>query len=195
MLATRWWQVIDPPRLVCMSGQQGEPQVPGRAGTAPGSDRVGTLTSLSDGREFSLGFTSMRIGRQWRADLIISDRSVSRQHADIIFENGCYVLYDHSADRTWVNGSLVQVARPLRDGDAVKFGRAEFRFTLRDSRNSGARVRERPPEVVGPSPVVKEGKRWRRSGPAKLLRMTFLALAAVVATAAVAIYWLFIRGG
>ncbi len=156
---------------------------------------MGTLTSLSDGREFSLGFTSMRIGRQWRADLIISDKSVSRQHADIIFESGCYVLYDHSADRTWVNGSLVQVAQPLRDGDAVRFGRAEFRFTLRETPDAGARLRETPPEVARVSPVMKEGKRWRRSGPAKLLRMGLLAVAAVVVIAAAAIYWLFIRGG
>ncbi len=176
-----------------MSGQQGDPQAPSPAGSAPGSERVGTLTSLSDGREFSLGFTSMRIGRQWRADLIISDKSVSRQHADIIFESGRYVLYDHSADRTWVNGALVEVAQPLSDGDAVKFGRAEFRFTLREAPDADARTQETPPDVVGMSPVMKEGKRWRRSGPAKLLRMTLLAVAAVVVAAA--IYWLFLRGG
>ncbi len=181
-----------------MSGQQGDPQAPSPAGSAPGSERVGTLTSLSDGREFSLGFTSMRIGRQWRADLIISDKSVSRQHADIIFESGRYVLYDHSADRTWVNGSLVQVAQPLRDGDAVKFGRAEFRFALREVPVPASRAVDAEGSGEGvdtPAPVMKEGKRWRRSGPAKLIRRVVLVAAAVVATAAVAVYLLLTGGG
>lgn len=178
-----------------MSGQQGEPLAPGPAGTAPGFERVGTLTSVSDGREFYLGFGSMRIGRQWRADLIISDKSVSRQHADIIFESGRYVLYDHSANRTWVNGSLVKVAQPLRDGDAVTFGRAEFRFTLREATLPSSRTRDggEGPRVVGyATPVMKEGKRWRRSGPAKLVRRGLLILAALVVTAAAAIYLLFL---
>ncbi len=178
-----------------MSRQRGESLALGPAGTASGSERVGTLTSLSDGREFSLGFTSVRVGRQWRADLIISDKSISRQHADIIFEGGRYVLYDHSADRTWVNGSLVQVAQPLRDGDAVRFGRAEFRFTLRETPRAGAGMGERPPAGAGMSPVMKEGKRRRRSGPAKLWRIALLVLAGMVVTAAVAVYWLFLRGG
>ncbi len=181
-----------------MSGPQGDSQARGPAPNAPGSERVGTLTSLSDGREFSLGFGSMRIGRQWRADLIISDKSVSRQHADIIFESGRYVLYDHSADRTWVNGSLVQVAQPLRDGDAVRFGRAEFRFALREAPGAASRTldSEGSPEVAAtPAPVMKEGKRWRRSGPAMLVRRVLLAVAAVVVAAAVAIYFLFLRGG
>ncbi len=156
---------------------------------------MGTLTSVSDGREFSLGFGSMRIGRQWRADLIISDKSVSRQHADIIFESGRYVLYDHSANHTWVNGSLVQVAQPLRDGDAVRFGRAEFRFTLREAPLPASRRSEgveRLDVAASATPVMKEGKRWRRSGPAKLVRRVLLILAALVIAAVAAIYLLFL---
>jgi len=93
------------------------------ASRSPGDfEQVGVLTRISDGKTFTLGFGSLRVGRQRRADLVITDKTVSRHHADVIYESGRYVLYDHSTNGTWVNGNLVAVAQPLRDRDTVKFG-------------------------------------------------------------------------
>ena len=112
-------------------GEKEQPVQPSRKPT-PDVERVGVLRRLSDGKEYSLGFGSLRVGRQKRADLVIIEKTVSRHHADICYESGRYVLYDHSTNGTWVNGQLVAVARPLRDRDKVKFGRAEFLFTLKE---------------------------------------------------------------
>jgi pSer/pThr/pTyr-binding forkhead associated (FHA) protein len=94
-------------------------------------EQVGILTRVSDGRQYSLGFGSLRVGRQRRADLVITDKTVSRHHADVCYEGGRYVLYDHSTNGTWINGTLVAVAQPLRNGDMVKFGKIEYRFNLK----------------------------------------------------------------
>ncbi len=179
-----------------MSGQQGEPLVPGSGRSTPEHQHVGTLTSLADGREFSLGFASLRVGRKRRADLIISDKTVSRHHADIIYEGGGYMLYDHSRNATWVNGSLVTVARQLSNGDAVQFGRTEFRFSLKDV---PAETLARALEPAVPTPIprrsaraMKAGKRWRRSGPRKLVRLAMVFLLLLFVAAAVLIYFIFI---
>ncbi len=91
-------------------------------------ERVGILTRLSDGREYPLGVGNVRIGREQSEDLVVKDRTVSRHHADLTYESGRYVLYDQSSNGTWVNGNIV-VAQPLRDGDVVKFGETEYRFS------------------------------------------------------------------
>ncbi len=119
-----------------MSGQQGEPAVPGSAREQK-HEPVGTLTRLSDGREFPVGFGCLRIGRQRRSDLKLSERSVSRHHADICHDSGRYVLYDHTKDATWVNGSLIGTARTLENGDTVKIGAVEFRFELKSAVREG----------------------------------------------------------
>ncbi len=173
-----------------MSDQEGLPS------SAAGSDafeQVGTLTRLSDGREFPLGFGCLRIGRQRRADLPLSDRTVSRHHADICYESGRYVLYDFSGNGSWINESLVAVARPLRDGDAVKFGRVEFRFKLRRIPKQVAAQTE---EVVAthiprwPTRLIKGGK--GRGKDYRGFRSRWLiGIVALAIAIAVAIYFLF----
>jgi pSer/pThr/pTyr-binding forkhead associated (FHA) protein len=79
---------------------------------AAGIERVGTLTRLSDGRQYTLGFGSLRVGRQKRADLVVVDKTVSRHHADVCYESGRYVLYDHSTNGTWINGLSASPSRP-----------------------------------------------------------------------------------
>jgi pSer/pThr/pTyr-binding forkhead associated (FHA) protein len=153
---------------------------------------VGTLTRLSDGRQFVLGFGSLRVGRQRRADLVVAEKTVSRHHADICYEGGRYVLYDHSTNGTWVNGNLVVVAQPLRDRDTVRFGKAEFVFSLkRVPKHAAART---DLAVSGPVPswptrIMRGGKRRgeRRFRPARVLLL--LLVLAVGAAAAVYVFF------
>lgn len=155
-------------------------------------EQVGTLTRLSDSRQYSLGFGSLRVGRQRRADLVITDKTVSRHHADVCYESGRYVLYDHSTNGTWINGTLVAVAQPLRDGDTVKFGKIEFRFTLKSVPKDVA-LREAqltaPKKISQSSTVIMKGGKGKRRIGRLVLRVT-LAVLAVLIVASVVIYFL-----
>ncbi len=155
-------------------------------------EQVGILNRLSDGEESSLGFGCVRVGRQRRADLVVAEKTVSRHHADICYESGRYVLYDHSSNGTWVNGNLVVVAQPLRNGDTVRFGEAEFRFLLKSVPRQQAVVsvaRDLPTDVSRRSTLaMKSGKRRRKAGRGKLL--LGLVLAAILIGAAV-VYFFF----
>jgi pSer/pThr/pTyr-binding forkhead associated (FHA) protein len=155
-------------------------------------EQVGTLTRLADNRQYSLGFGSLRVGRQRRADLVITDKTVSRHHADLCYESGRYVLYDHSTNGTWINGTLVAVAQPLRNGDRVKFGKVEFSFTLRSVPKE---VALREAEATAPKKIprtstliMKGGKGKRRIG--RLALKVLLAVLAAVIVAAVLINFL-----
>jgi hypothetical protein len=164
-----------------MSGEEKGVPPAARGRSASDMEQVGFLTRISDGKEFSLGFGSLRIGRQRRADLVITDKTVSRHHADIIYESGRYVLYDHSTNGTWVNGNLVAVAQPLRDRDAVKFGKIEFVFSTKavpkqQVMRSSAEATE-PKRVSGSSTHIMRGgkgkgraaRRARNAGVAVLV--------------------------
>jgi hypothetical protein len=60
----------------------------------------------------------------------ISNPTVSRHHAQIVYEQGRYVLTAlRDLNGTFVNDALVR-KRALQDGDELRFGRARFRFEL-----------------------------------------------------------------
>ena len=59
-------------------------------------------------------------------DVVVDDRTISRQHARIRFEKGAFVIYDlASANGVFVNGERVQ-RRVLTHGDRIKLGQVMF---------------------------------------------------------------------
>jgi phosphoserine phosphatase RsbU/P len=61
------------------------------------------------------------LGRHPECDIVLDQGAVSRQHAQISFVNGQFVIEDlHSRNGTLVNGQLVQSPQALQDGDEVK---------------------------------------------------------------------------
>ncbi len=90
-----------------------------------------------------------------------------------------------------MNGNLVAVAQPLRDGDTVKFGAVEFKFVLKPlSRDAAA---SRGADVSGPvsersTAVMKGGKRPQRSG---WLGRAISVIVALLVAGAVFLYLLF----
>ncbi len=163
------------------------------AGSSDAYEQVGTLTRSSDSREFPLGFGCLRIGRQRRADLPLSDKTVSRHHADICYESGRYVLYDYSANGTWINETLVAVAHTLRDGEAVKFGRVEFRFALKQvpkqvAAQTEAMVPTRIPRWS--TRLIKGGKRRGKEYRGFRLRW-LIAIVVLAVVVAAAVYFFF----
>ena len=59
-------------------------------------------------------------------DVVVDDRTISRQHARIRYEKGAFVIYDlASANGVYVNGEKVQ-RRVLTHGDRIKLGQVMF---------------------------------------------------------------------
>jgi hypothetical protein len=70
---------------------------------------------------------SFSIGRDSRCDLAIGDITVSRVHARLDRTPDGWVLTDlSSTNGTRVNGWLVRGQAPVRAGDVVRFGEAEY---------------------------------------------------------------------
>lgn len=88
--------------------------------------------TLSSGRQFvqSLPFDSVRVGRSRECDIVLEDKGISRQHAQIESVDGQWVIRDlQSANGVFVNGKRVQEIA-LSSGDTVKLGGCSITFTL-----------------------------------------------------------------
>jgi len=71
----------------------------------------------------------LRIGRSSSCDLVLTDDSVSRRHAEIALRGGVCVVRDlGSCNGTYVNGRPVIRAR-LRRGDELMLGETVLRLT------------------------------------------------------------------
>lgn len=70
------------------------------------------------------------IGRASENQVAIQDPTVSRHHAWIKAEEDRFLIFDvGSANGTFVNDERIEEPRQLQNGDAIRFGDAEFVFT------------------------------------------------------------------
>ena len=97
---------------------------PGKATTGTG----GRLVCLTDGREYQVIGAALSLGRDAKADVVITGGQISRRHAEIVATPRGYMLVDYSANGTWVNGERVQNQRLLARADIIRMGEEEFRF-------------------------------------------------------------------
>ena len=82
------------------------------------------------GKQHNLSQNSSKIiGRDPnRADILLDDDTVSREHARIKYENGQFVLYDlGSTTGTFVNQNRIQ-RQMLYDDDRITLGRVEMLY-------------------------------------------------------------------
>ena len=76
----------------------------------------------------TLRAASLLIGRSSACQLVLADDTVSRRHAELRVEDGCWVLRDlGSSNGTWVNGRRV-VEVEVRPGDVVQLGASALRL-------------------------------------------------------------------
>ena len=68
------------------------------------------------------------IGRDRECQLILNDRSVSRNHARIVLENKRYYLYSTGTNGTVLNQILIRERQELRDGDEIRVADTMLRF-------------------------------------------------------------------
>jgi len=86
------------------------------------------LYNMATGETFYLDGVQIRIGRDRSNDIVIHDRNVSRTHAEIVLEDGYWILNDlGSTNGTFLNDHEVTQIE-LRDGDMLTFGMTNFEF-------------------------------------------------------------------
>lgn len=82
---------------------------------------------------------TVTIGRDSSSTLVIDHSTISRRHAEITCENGCYLLRDlGSKNGTFVNGVQLEPHRPhvLQSRDQVRIGTLlTYMFDVRSARN------------------------------------------------------------
>lgn len=70
-----------------------------------------------------------RVGRALDNEIVVSHSSVSRHHARVESRNGGFVVKDlNSQNGTFVDGQRVTDSAPLKVGNSVRFGDAQFTF-------------------------------------------------------------------
>jgi len=107
---------------------------PATSGPASNSAAFPTLVFVqgNEQRTVSLDHTPFTVGRRVDRDLVIADPRVSRDHANIVSENGEFFVVDlGSKHSTFVNGQSVQ-RQKLERNDRIEFGARDTVYVVFD---------------------------------------------------------------
>ena len=101
------------------------------------TEMVGYLIRRKNGDRIEIYNTMFTLGKDSvHSNYLIDDnRTISRQHAMIRFENGIAKVEDcNSTNGSWLNGEklISGDAKRLNDGDIIKLSDEEFEFRYRD---------------------------------------------------------------
>jgi pSer/pThr/pTyr-binding forkhead associated (FHA) protein len=94
------------------------------------------VRGVDQGSRFEVGEALQSLGRGARNEIRILDTEVSRLHAEILNEDGAYVLLDkRSSNGTFVNGKQIR-RHVLENGDQIQIGRSVLLFARRGADES-----------------------------------------------------------
>lgn len=126
--------------------------------------QLGSLTMLngsSPGKIFQITKPTITLGREPTNDVVLSDPSVSRQHAQITWANGAWTITKLAQQNTIsVNNRDVQQG-PVRDNDVIVLGSISLRFQGSASAGNADRVPpainnvQAPPLRPNPQPAMR----------------------------------------
>ena len=152
---------------------------------------VAYLVDEANAVAYTMQRTTLHIGRDAGSTIQVMDPEVSRYHADIRTEAGLHVLYSMGEIGTEVNGKPMTEARVLEEGDRIRIGELELRYT-----------RTQPPSQIRLSSGGEEydldvsqqptGKVGRYQPPIERLKKpkALRVVAVIVALMAVVTIWL-----
>lgn len=114
-------------RLVAGAARGGQPQARPRARDAS-AEGAQAYVSVG-GLRTPIGPRGLVIGRSADADLVLSSTEVSRRHAEIVPDDGTWVLIDlGSTNGVRLNARPIGVPTQLTDGDVIEIGPHELTF-------------------------------------------------------------------
>jgi len=89
------------------------------------------------GEVYELDSSVTMIGRSDDVNLTVSDISISRKHAMVVFRDKDFYVSDlDSTNGTFINKELVGSARLLREGDKLTVGSVTFKFSYQDDEDT-----------------------------------------------------------
>lgn len=102
----------------------------GPDGEVPPKGVLRVIFGNDRGREFSLGYDTMVVGRSLQCSIVLNDPSVSRKHFEVNFKDGNWVIKDlGSGNGTKVNGNKISEI-VLEEGMQIEIGQTILEFTL-----------------------------------------------------------------
>src|SRR5260221_7840818 len=122
-------------------------------GTQIGPPSLGSiqfLTGTLAGNTFQITKATTTIGREPGNDIVVSDPSVSRQHAQITWSNGAWMISKLAQQNTMtVNQRKVQQS-PINDRDTIGLGATTFLFQVHGSVSNPAYAPSLAPQQAFP---------------------------------------------
>ncbi len=115
------------------------------------------LCATLDGaeRRFPLDGDALSIGRGVDNDIVLSDFSVSRNHARLLRENGAWVLVDQgSTNGIRVNGKKARREK-VKPGDVLEIGTLELRLRSRGAAGPAPQIRESLQDQLAHASIVR----------------------------------------
>lgn len=91
------------------------------------------LVAAGGDTSYTLRRLRTRIGRNGDNDIALEGDRVSRYHAEIVREGDEMLVVDkQSRNGVWLNGARVNGSATITAGDAIRIGRKEFTFVVKD---------------------------------------------------------------
>ena len=88
------------------------------------------LFVVNEGITFNINKTTTTIGKSNDNDIVVTNDTVSRHHAQIVFNGLCFEIYDlQSSNGIIVNGNYVESAE-LKSADIIQLGEVIIKFYL-----------------------------------------------------------------
>ena len=89
------------------------------------------LVHGAENQTYAIAHAAFRIGRDPSSHLQLLDTEISRNHAEVRFDNDRHVVYSLGSGVTTVNGAPVAGSAPLSEGDVVGIGQLKLTYTKR----------------------------------------------------------------
>jgi len=117
------------------------------------------LNGSHRGQPYALTRHRNTIGRASNADMVLTDKAVSAQHAALKRddEQHLFMLHDlKSANGTYLHGQLITSPQPLKDKDRIRVGETDFHFmeVRLDELLAEQKPQHEPPAGVGAEETV-----------------------------------------
>jgi ABC-type multidrug transport system ATPase subunit/pSer/pThr/pTyr-binding forkhead associated (FHA) protein len=119
----------------------------------PGSSSIRFLSGTLAGRTFPITTASVMIGREGTNDIIVPDAKVSRQHANIHWQNGSWTI-ENTSQKNYISVDNQRIQQGiLRDNSVVNLGDGATFVFQQSSRPSGPLS---PTDVAKPHPAFAQ---------------------------------------